>query len=140
MLSPKKKKLAIIGASYLQKPLVLKAKELGFETHVFAWREGNVVEDVCDVFYPISILEKDEILATCKKVGIDGITSIASDLAAITVAYVASKLNLVGNAYETIAISTNKFDMRNALSKAKLPCPKFVSSRKKNYSLDLNNF
>lgn len=28
------KKLAIIGASYLQNPLILKAKEMGLETHV----------------------------------------------------------------------------------------------------------
>ena len=32
------KKLAIIGASYLQLPLVLKAKEMGFETHVLRGR------------------------------------------------------------------------------------------------------
>ena len=30
------KQLAIIGASYLQAPLIQKAKELGCETHVFA--------------------------------------------------------------------------------------------------------
>ena len=30
------KKLAIIGASYLQNPLILKAKAMGLETHVFA--------------------------------------------------------------------------------------------------------
>lgn len=35
------KKLAIIGASYLQKPLIERAKELGYETHVFAWRQMN---------------------------------------------------------------------------------------------------
>ena len=31
------KKLAIIGASYLQEPLIQKAKSMGLETHVFAW-------------------------------------------------------------------------------------------------------
>ena len=29
------KKIAIIGASYLQEPLISKAKEMGIETHVF---------------------------------------------------------------------------------------------------------
>ncbi len=33
-----KKKIAIIGASYLQQPLIEKAKENGLETHVFAWK------------------------------------------------------------------------------------------------------
>ena len=36
------KRLAIIGASYLQLPLVLKAREMGLETLCFAWKEGAV--------------------------------------------------------------------------------------------------
>ena len=38
------KKLAIIGASYLQNPLIVKAKEMGLETHVFAWKSGDIGE------------------------------------------------------------------------------------------------
>ena len=38
-----KKKIAIIGASYLQLPLVLKAKEMGLETICFAWMEADDV-------------------------------------------------------------------------------------------------
>ena len=40
--SMKGKKLAIIGASYLQLPLVRKAKEMGIETFCFAWADGAV--------------------------------------------------------------------------------------------------
>ena len=50
------KKLAIIGASYLQNPLILKAKEMGLETHVFAWAAGDIGETTADYFYPISIV------------------------------------------------------------------------------------
>ena len=91
------KKLAIIGASYLQQPLIEKAKSLGIETHVFAWKCGDIGEEIADVFYPISIVEKEEILAKCREIGIDGVCSIASDLAAITVNYVASEMGLAGN-------------------------------------------
>ena len=35
------KKIAIIGASDFQNPLILKAKEKGIETHVFAWECGR---------------------------------------------------------------------------------------------------
>lgn len=119
------KKIAIIGASYLQKPLVEKAKELGLETHVFAWREGNVVEGLCDYYYPVSILEKDIILEHCKKINIDGIISIASDLAMPTVNYVAEKMGLQGNSLESTILSTDKYEMRKALRKAGLPVPKF---------------
>lgn len=50
------KKIAIIGASYFQAPLIEKAKQLGLETHVFAWAANDVVEKMPDYFYPISIL------------------------------------------------------------------------------------
>ena len=113
-------KIAIIGASYLQKPLVLKAKDMGVETHVFAWREGNVVEDLCDYYYEISILDKEEILSVCRKVKIDGITSIASDLAMLTVNYVAKQLGLNGNSLLATKISTDKFLMKNTLVEAGL--------------------
>ena len=62
------KKLAIIGASYLQEPLVEKAKAMGIETHVFAWQCGDVGEYSADFFYPISIVEKDEILEKCREI------------------------------------------------------------------------
>ena len=90
-------KLAIIGASYLQLPLIKKAKARGIETHVFAWNCGDVVEKEADFFYPISIIEKKQILDKCKEIGVHGICSIASDLAIVTVNYVAEHMNLVGN-------------------------------------------
>lgn len=120
------KKLAIIGASYLQNPLILKAKEMGLETHVFAWAAGDVGEKTADYFYPISIVEKDQILEKCKEIGIDGICSIASDLAAITVNYVAAKMGLTGNSLECTHKSTNKHAMREAFQKNGDPSPKSI--------------
>ena len=120
------RKLAVIGASYLQLPLVKKAKEMGLEVHCFAWAEGAVCKDLADYFYPISIVEKEEILKICQGIGIDGICTIASDVAAPTVAYVANKMNLVGNDYEAAVRANNKYQMREAFLKAGVPCPKFM--------------
>lgn len=120
------KKLAVIGASYLQMPLVKKAKEMGLEVHCFAWAEGAVCKELADYFYPISIVEKEEILKICHEVGIDGICTIASDVAAPTVAYVANQMNLVGNNYEAAVRANNKYQMRKAFMKAGVPCPKFM--------------
>ncbi len=119
-------KLAIIGASYLQLPLIRKAKEMGFETHVFAWAANDVGEKEADFFYPISVAEKDKILAKCEELGICGICSIASDVATITVNYVACKLGLVGNSLEVTEKSTNKHLMRNAFEKNGAPSPKSI--------------
>lgn len=43
-----KQKLAVIGASYLQQPLVEKANEMGLEVHCFAWEEGAVCKEIAE--------------------------------------------------------------------------------------------
>lgn len=120
-----KKKLAILGASYLQKPLVQKAIELGIETHVFAWKNGCVVEEIADYYYPISILEKDTVLTKCKAIGIDGVISIGSDIAMPTVNMIANQMGLIGHSMETTLMTTNKYLMRKKLSESGILCPKF---------------
>lgn len=124
------KKLAIIGASYLQEPLVRKAKEMGLYTICFAWAEGAICSEVCDKFYDISIVEKEQILEICQKEKINGIATIASDVAAPTVAYIANQMGLVGNKYEAALRANNKYLMRNAFMEAGVPCPlyKMVTS------------
>ena len=112
----KKKKLAIIGASYLQEPLIEKAEQMGIETHVFAWAAGDVGEKSADFFYPISIVEKDLIADKCREIGVDGICTIATDLGASTVNYVADKLGLIGNSPYASEVSTNKKAMRECSS------------------------
>lgn len=122
----KKRKIAIIGGSYLQLPAVLKAKELGYEVHCFSWRDGAVCEGYADYFYPISIIEKEQILKECQRIGIDGITSIASDVAVLTVNYVASHMGLVSNPDEYSQITTNKYLMRQCFADNGVPSPRFT--------------
>lgn len=120
------KKLAIIGASYLQEPLIEKAKSMGIETHVFAWKANDIGERSADFFYPISIVEKENILSECKKIGIDGICSISSDLAVVTVNYVAEKMGLSGNPDNTTLRCTNKHAMRECFAQNGDPSPQSV--------------
>ena len=131
------KRIAIIGANDFQNRLILKAKQLGYETHVFAWECGDIGEKTADFFYPISIVEKDAILKKCKEIGIDGICSIASDLASITVNYVAENMGLPCNKTKYSNMQTNKFEMRRAFIKAGLPCPEFIATEKENYKDEL---
>ncbi len=119
------KTLAIIGASYLQLPLVKKAKEMGLHTICFAWAEGAVCKDEADEFFPVSIVEKEQILEVCREKQIDGICTIASDVAAPTVAYIAEKMGLVGNSYEVAIRANNKYLMCQAFSVAGIPCPAY---------------
>ena len=119
------KKLAIIGASGFQNPLILAAKARGIETHVFAWETGDIGESTADFFYPISITEVDAIAAECKRISVDGIASIGSDLANITVARVAQQLGLPANDVECVLCSTDKAKMRQVFLQNGDPSPWF---------------
>jgi len=131
----KMKKLAIIGASYLQLPLVSKAKEMEIETHCFAWEDGAVCKEIADFFYPVSILEKEQILQICQQVGIDGITTIASDAAVPTVCYIAGVMGLTGNAFNDALAATDKYAMRQRFAEFSVTSPRFIIAEN-NYSIE----
>ena len=106
-------------------PVVKKANEMGLHTICFAWEEGAVCKDEANEFYPISVIDKEQILSVCSVKKIDGICTIASDVAAPTVAYVAERMGLVGNSYEVALRANNKYLMRQAFSVAGIPCPAY---------------
>ena len=56
------KKIVIIGANDFQRPLIQKAHEMGYETHVFAWREGATGAKDADYFYDMIYYEHEEYL------------------------------------------------------------------------------
>ena len=122
------KKLAIIGANSFQAPLIEKAKQMGFETHVFAWAAGDVGERAADVFHPISITEKEAIWQVCRQVGVEGCCSVGSDLAVHTVNYVQRRLGNPCDPEITDTIATNKYAMRRALAQAGVACPRFLKA------------
>ena len=125
------KTIAIIGASYLQRPVVERAKQMGLRTICFAWPQGAVCKEICDRFYPISITEKEQILAICRDEKIDGICTIGSDVAAPTVAYVAEQMDLPGNAYEAACRAHDKHLMREALMATGVDCPHYIVESRK---------
>ena len=111
---------------------------MGIQTHVFAWKAGDVGETAADCFYPISIIEKEQILEECKKIGIDGVCSIASDLANITVNYIAEKMGLIGNEIQNTVLATDKHAMRESFFKNGDPSPLSIEVTSKEQLSDLN--
>lgn len=134
-----KNKLAIIGANESITPLIIKAKDLGYETHVFAWECGDPGEKEADFFYPISISDKEAILIKCREIGIYGICSITSDFAAPVVSYVARNLGLPCNPKRTDIVARNKYEMRKAFREfGGLYCPNFVETDGITFSKEFN--
>ncbi|MBD5491544.1 MAG: ATP-grasp domain-containing protein [Lachnospiraceae bacterium] len=121
-----KNKIVIIGSNEHQNPLIIKAKEMGYETHVFAWQMGDVGEKTADFYYPISITNKQAILEKCRFIEPQGIISMASDLAAITAAYLAKEMNCIGNTPDIVEVCTNKLLFRKRLQECKVNQPAFV--------------
>lgn len=132
-------KIAIIGANEYQTKLILKCKENNIETHVFAWEDDAVGKQYSDYFYSISIRNKEEILKKCIEIKIDGILSIGSDLAMLTVNYIAEKMNLIGNSMLSTKLSTDKYEMRKALKEKGLPCPEFIKVKENYNKENVNN-
>ena len=119
--------IVIIGAGIFQKPLIEKATDMGYETHVFAWEEGAAAKDACDHFYPVSIVDIDHIMEYCRQIKPAAVASIASDLAAVTVNELAARLGLPANSPSCVKRTTNKYAMRLALKAAGIPVPDFAS-------------
>lgn len=119
------KKIAVIGAGEFQLPLIIKAHEKGYETHVFAWEEGAVGKTAADYFYPVSIRDKEKILEICHKIHPDAAATIATELGYITATWLCDQLKLPGNRWEDVDIQTNKYKMRGALQKAGLYVPAY---------------
>lgn len=107
-LSSDTPKIAVIGASKGQLPLVRKAKEMGTYTICFAWEKGAVCKEECDEFYPISIFDIDDIVTKCRELKVDGVISTASEETSLVSSIIAQRLNLIGPSPEAIKRIQNK--------------------------------
>ena len=114
----------VIGAGEFQVPLIRKCRELGFCVHAAAWRDGAVGARLADHFFPVSITEKERLLALAREVRPRAVLTIASDLAEITANYLQHALELPGNPEETAYLATDKAAMRRAWEEAGLPVPR----------------
>ena len=135
-----KKKIAIIGATEFQLPLIRKAKELGYETFVYAWESGDVGEKEADHFVPISVIEKEKIYDHCVENGIDIAASIGSDITILTVNYLLRRFGRPCNSEKTDEVATNKYLSREKIHKAGLLCPRFIKVDKVPEESSLDGF
>lgn len=110
------KKILLLGGSSQQVIAIKKAQELGYYTILCDYLSDNPGQYVADKFYLASTTEKDKILEIAKQEKIDGILAYASDPAAPTAAYVAEKLQLHGNPFDSVDTLCNKDKFRAFLS------------------------
>lgn len=119
------KKLAVIGANEPLECFYKQARKLGYYLIGIAYEKGAVCKKYCDVFYPISFMDKEAVLDVCRKEKIDGIISFSLESALSTVTYVAQSLNLVSNSYECLELTSTKYAQREAFKKNGICVPKY---------------
>jgi biotin carboxylase len=119
------KKIMILGASILQLPAILKAKEMGLKVLAVDMDKNAIGFKDADVCLEISTIDIPKIIEAAKQYKIDGVITLASDLPMRTVAAVAKELNIVGISEETALKTTDKAVMRECLKEHNVPIPTF---------------
>ena len=120
-------KLLIVGASIGQVPLLLKAKKRGIHVTVVSIPGNYACFELADDIIYADVFNRELVVEEAKKRGITAVISDQNDLMAPTVAYVAEKLGLPGNRFETVMTYCNKNRFRDASDKAGVPCPKHIA-------------
>ena len=102
------KKILMLGGSHLQVPAIKYAKDAGYHVITADYLPDNPGHKYADEYYNMSTIDEKKVLELAEKLKIDGIVSYASDPGAPAAAYVAEKLSLPGNPYDSVKILQRK--------------------------------
>ena len=117
--------LMVVAGSRWQIPLVLKIKSMGFRVLVINPLEDSPAFDYADHYELIDIRDLDRCLDAAVKYNVAAVCSDQSDIAVLTVAYIAEKMSLTGLNYEMSQQCTNKFLMREHCARMGYPSTKY---------------
>lgn len=121
------KKVLILPATHFQFSVIKYAKSQGYYVVTSDNRPENPGHALADASYDVSTTNLDGILEVAKKENVDGVLAYASDPAAPTAAYVAEKLGLPGNPYESVKTLATKSLYRAFLRDHRFNYPDFVT-------------
>lgn len=115
----------IVGASVLQLPAILKAKEMGLNVAVVDFNPKAIGITYADKYYNASTMDEDAVLAAAEDYQPDGIMTLATDMPMRGVSKVSDKLHLHSISYKTARKATDKYDMIKAFKAYDVPSPWF---------------
>lgn len=127
------KRLLIIGASILQVPAIVRAKEMGLYVAVLDYNPNAVGIPLADEYFNVSTIDAEGVYGAARDFKADGIMTLATDMPMRSLAYACEKLGLVGISTDTAIKSTDKAEMIYAFAEhgVRHPLYKVVS--------DMNN-
>lgn len=116
----------ILGTNEYQNPVIVRAKELGYETHVFGLQRGEIGERTADVFHAVDVMDYDKLWEECQRLDPCGVVSICSELAMHPMNFLLRKMGIPCNSEWTEQISTDKYLMRKAMKDGGVDSPNFM--------------
>lgn len=119
------KRLMIVGASVLQLPAILKAKEMGLYVGVADYNPQAVGIQYADKFFNASTMDEDAVLRAAEEFRPDGIMTLATDMPMRGVSKASDKLHLHSISYEISFKATDKYEMIKAFKAYGVPSPWF---------------
>lgn len=115
-----------LGAGLSQIPLIEKAVDMGLYVITVDYKPENPGHKISDEYVNCSTMDKDCVLNAARELRIDGITTIASNVAVPSVSFVAHELNLPGKNFENPEILYDKGKFRDFQRKHNLNCPDYL--------------
>ena len=119
-------RLMILGTNEYQNPVIIRAKELGYETHVYGLQRGEIGEKTADYFHPVDVCDYGRMWEEVEKLNPCGIVSICSELVLHTMNYLLRRRGIPCNSEWTERVSTDKFLMRKAMKEGGVDSPNFM--------------
>lgn len=122
-------KLMVLGASVAQLPMIRKAVALGHYVITVDNRPDNIGHQFSHQAVNCSTVDRHGVLQIAKSLKIDGIVTFASDVATVTVAFVAEHLRLAGCPVNVAETMSNKASFRQFQRIRNLACPRFIITK-----------
>lgn len=126
------KKLLVIGASVLQLPAIIKAKEMGFYVGTVDYNKNAVAVPYADEFFCESTIDIEAVCKVAKAFNPSGIITLASDMPMRSVATASELLGLNSVSVETALKSTDKGEMIKAFKKHNVASPWYYICKNSN--------
>lgn len=117
------KKVMILGASAGQLPIIIKAKELGYNVAVVDYNDKAIGIRNADVFYHASTIDSDAVVKAAKDYQPDGITTVQTDMPIRAIAAATDALGLKGISTDAALKATDKEKMIQAFKENNVNTP-----------------
>lgn len=135
----KYKKILIIGASVLQLPAIIKAKEMGLITAVVDYNPTAIGIMYADCYYNASTMDENAVVTAAKDFKPDGIMTLATDMPMRGVAKASEALGLKSISYDSALKATDKYLMIKAFKEFEVESPWYYLINSKEDLMALRN-